>query len=311
MLAGCGDDDESTRVGGDRLTIYMSAPAHGVSAGAGRAAVEGATRALSDARGRAGGRTIRLVELASTDPGDSVWDPDIVEAGAERATDDPTAIAYLGELDLGGSAISVPVTNRRDLLQVSPADGLTSLTRTPPGRPRAGPERYYPEGRRSFVRLVPTDLAVSTAMLAEIPAGAERSVAVVHTDGFAERELAGMLAYRLRQRGPPPVLVEPIDDDADGRARLVDDLVDKRTRVVLLAGAGGAPSRALLAELGARLPAATVAASPPLASQAGAPGVPERASAITGRTAGTRAAATRPGAAALVGGDTARGALRV
>ena len=28
-----------------------------------------------------------------------------------------------------------------------PRDGLTSLTAAPPGRPRAGPERYYPTGR--------------------------------------------------------------------------------------------------------------------------------------------------------------------
>ena len=112
---------------------------------------------------------MRLVELSSTRPEDAAWDPGTVEAGAERAVDDPTAIAYLGELDLGGSAVSLPVTNRAGLLQVSPADGLTSLTTAPPGRPRAGPERYYPEERRTFVRLVPTDLQVADAMLAEVP----------------------------------------------------------------------------------------------------------------------------------------------
>ena len=59
---------------------------------------------------------------------------------------DPRAIAYLGELNLGASAVSVPVTNKAGLLQVSPADGLASLTEAPP-RSAAGPERYYPSGQ--------------------------------------------------------------------------------------------------------------------------------------------------------------------
>ena len=45
------------------------------------------------------------MEMSSTRPVDQTWDPGTVEAGAERAVDDPTAIAYLGELDLGASAV--------------------------------------------------------------------------------------------------------------------------------------------------------------------------------------------------------------
>jgi ABC-type branched-subunit amino acid transport system substrate-binding protein len=61
-----------------------------------------------------------------------------VSANAKRAAEDPKAIAYLGELAYGASAISVPVTNDAQLLQVSPTDTLTSLTQSPIGRPRAG-----------------------------------------------------------------------------------------------------------------------------------------------------------------------------
>ena len=53
----------------------------------------------------------------------------------------------------------MPVTNDAGLLQVSPFDSLTSLTRAPPGRAgRGAPERYYPTGQRTFLRLTPNDL---------------------------------------------------------------------------------------------------------------------------------------------------------
>jgi branched-chain amino acid transport system substrate-binding protein len=61
-----------------------------------------------------------------------------VAANAKRAADDPTAMAYLGELDYGATAVSLPITNNAGVLQVSPGDGLTSLTeRAPAARARA------------------------------------------------------------------------------------------------------------------------------------------------------------------------------
>ncbi len=262
VLSGCGGgaDDEDTRVRGDTLTVYMSVPAHGVSAAGGEAATAGAERALEEAGGRVAGRRVKLVTLPSTRPGDSVWDPGTVEANAKRPGDDPTAIAYIGELDLGGSAVSLPATNRDGVLQVSPADGLTSLTGTPPGRPRAGPERYYPEEVRTFVRLVPDDLELAVAMLgAAGRLGASRP-AVVHTQGVSERELAGMLADRSRAGGAEPVAVEVLRDEGVA-ADVAEDLRAADTDAILLAGVRGPATSALLAVLAGSMPAVPVIAS--------------------------------------------------
>ena len=145
------------------MTIYSSLPRHGDQARVAAAVAAAQRLALADHGGRAGGREIKLVELDSSKPDGATWDPGLVEANAKRAAGDASTIAYLGELDYGGSAISVPVTNNKAILQVSPYDGLTSLTELQPGGPRsAGPERYYPNGHRTFARLVPTDLAQAT-----------------------------------------------------------------------------------------------------------------------------------------------------
>ncbi|HEX2126027.1 MAG TPA: hypothetical protein VHF45_05640 [Thermoleophilaceae bacterium] len=113
-LVGClstGDADEGSRISGGTVTVYSSLPRRGVSAPVAAAVAAGERLALADAGHRAGGLRVRLRRLDSTDPGDWLWDPDRVSANADQAADDETAIAYIGELDYGASAVSVPITN--------------------------------------------------------------------------------------------------------------------------------------------------------------------------------------------------------
>lgn len=284
VLVGCGDDDErSTRVAGDTLTVYASLPAHGPDAEAGRGVEAGMRRALADAEGRAAGRTVRLVRLPSTRPGDRRWDPGTVEANAERAADDPRTIAYLGELDQGASAVSLPVTNREGIAQVSPADGLTSLTRTPPGRPRAGPERYYPDGRRTFVRLVPPDLDAAREIVRSLRARGTRRLTVLHEHGIADRELEAMVLALIA--AGPPRFVERVDvrgDEPEEVADLLEEVEAERPDAILYAGPAGPTSSAVLAALAARLPTVPVFGGPPLAAGPGFESAPTDGCALTG-----------------------------
>ena len=106
-----------------------------------------------------------------------------------------------GELDYGASAVSLPITNDAGLLQVSPGDGLTSLTRRPPGRPRAGPERYYPADKRNFVRVGPSDLDEAQWLVERVRASGGQRVATVFDREIYGRELAGEIAALARRDG--------------------------------------------------------------------------------------------------------------
>ena len=123
-----------------------SRPTEGPSAATGRAVAAGERQALADAGARAGRYRIRLVELSASKPGSGNWDPGQVSENASRAAKDPRAIAYVGELNLGASAVSVPVTNKAGLLQVSPTDGLASLTEQPPALARPARSATSPPG---------------------------------------------------------------------------------------------------------------------------------------------------------------------
>ena len=261
-LAGClGGDDEPERISGNVATVYTSVPRHGVSVSAARKVLAGERRALAERGGRAGDLRIRLRELPATDDREHPWEPDLVAANAHRAADDPTAMAYLGELDYGATAVSLPITNGADLLQVSSSDGLTSLTRRPPGRPRAGPERYYPSGRRSFVRIGPSDLDEARAIVERLDALGVGRVAIVFDREIYGRELAGQLTTLARDAGMTPVAAEEYRGRVDDIPDIARRLAEAKPDAVVLLSVAGRGTIPLLVSIGDRLPGVPVLAS--------------------------------------------------
>jgi branched-chain amino acid transport system substrate-binding protein len=263
VFAGClGDaNDEPRRVTGNSATVYVSVPRAGVAAAAGRAIEAGARLALADAGGRAGDLKIRLRTLSSTEPGGQVWKPDVVHANADRAVEDPHAIAYLGELGFGGSAVSLPVTNGGRLLQVSPTDGLTSLTRIPPGRPRSDPVRLRPEGERNFARLTPSDLLLTEVVLELMRERGTEDFAVIFDQEVYGRELAAQLVARGRRDGPEPLRTEEYRGKVDEIPDMVEAIAAGRPGAVVIAGVAGPGTGRMLSAIDARLPGVPVYAT--------------------------------------------------
>src|SRR3954454_21068932 len=279
LASGCSSAGGGTtaRTPDGPLTVYLSVPGHGIDAGAAAAVASGARLALQDAHGRAGDRDLRLVQIDDSKPEGPTWDPAVVEANAARAAKDPTAIAYIGELDKGGSAVSVPVTNEAGILQVSPLDGLTTLTRQQPGAVQGtGPARYYPSGKRSFLRLVPRDALQATELVDWAREQGGQRIAIVQDDEVFGRTLAQQVAVAAeRLHLPVTDLAEPHDDPAsfDEFAR---KLAAKRPDVVIYTGLGDATSGALLQAIRRAPPAARLFGSSALAHSAPTPpGLPE------------------------------------
>lgn len=262
VLSGClSADERSPRVKGDTLKVYSSLPTTGPSAAAARAVAAGQRLALEEAGGSVRGLNVKLVELDSAQAGEGPWSPERVSANAERAAEDPRAIAYLGELNYGASAVSLPITNGARLLQVSPSDTLTSLTQAPIGRPRAGPERYYPTGERSFTRLVPNDDLLAETLL-ELAArhGAQRMAVLFDSDIYS-RELGGQLVALGRRDGPRTVAAEEYRGRPEEIPDITRRLAEARPDVVAYAGIAGPGTARLLGQIDQRLPGVPVYAT--------------------------------------------------
>jgi branched-chain amino acid transport system substrate-binding protein len=285
VLGGClGGDEEPGPITGGTVTVYASLPRHGVSAPVAEAVAAGERLALADAGGRAGDVRVRLARLDASARRERLWDPDLVNANAERAAEDDTSIAYLGELDYGASAVSLPITNDAGILQVSPADGLTRLTRRPPGRPRAGPDRYYPSEARSFLRLTPSDLVQAETLLERVRAAGARRMAIVFDQEIYGRELAGELAARARRDGPEPVASEEYRGQVEEIPDIVRALAEASPDAVVHAGVAGPGTGRLLAAIDALMPGVPVYAGGGMLARDPAlpiPAAPRRVEAVT------------------------------
>jgi branched-chain amino acid transport system substrate-binding protein len=260
VLAACGSDGEPERPADGTLAVYTSVPRQGVLAREGRAVAAGQRLALRQAGGRAGDARVRLVELDSSGSGDDPWDPGRIESNAERAVDDSSAVAYLGEAGLGGSAVSVPVTNAAGLLQVSPGEALPSLTQPAPGGSGEGPARFYPEGVRTFLRLVPHGGLQARVLLAWARERGARSIAIVRDEGPLGQELTTWLLDAAR-RARVPAEAERLSGAEDDYADLAEEVAERRPQAVVLALTAGDDADRAAAALRAALPSVPLLAT--------------------------------------------------
>ncbi|MCD6726962.1 MAG: branched-chain amino acid ABC transporter substrate-binding protein [Solirubrobacteraceae bacterium] len=163
--APAGDDSAGGTIGGKTLTIYSSLPLQGADRARSQAIVNGEKLALVERGGKIGGFTVKYVSLDDSTASAGMWDPGATLTNARKAVLDQTTIAYLGELDSLASAISIPLLNEAGILQVSPGSPYAGLT-TSDGAEKGEPDKYYPTGRRTFGRVVPSDGAQAAAQAA-------------------------------------------------------------------------------------------------------------------------------------------------
>jgi branched-chain amino acid transport system substrate-binding protein len=163
-IAACGGNDNEGGGGGTSgggtgstsLTIYSSLPLQGDSRPQSVSVVDGEKLALEKVGGKVGKFTIKYVSLDDATAAAGKWDPGATSADARKAAQDKSTIAYLGEFNSGASAISIPILNEANILQISPSNTAVGLTRAQ-GADKGEPDKYYPSGKRTYGRVVPAD----------------------------------------------------------------------------------------------------------------------------------------------------------
>ena len=164
VTSGCGNVSGANNSQGNQLTIYSSLPLQGPSGAASTQIVDGEKLALHDSGGHIGPFKISYDSMDDSSPTSGQWDPGVTASNAKTAANDPSTIAYLGDYNSAATAISLPLINAADILQISPASPYAGLTASA----YAGqdePERFYPTGRRSFARLQPGDPVQASAQV--------------------------------------------------------------------------------------------------------------------------------------------------
>jgi branched-chain amino acid transport system substrate-binding protein len=158
-IAACGSDDSGGGGGGggNAVSIYSSLPKQGSSRLQSLDVEKGEKLALKQTGNKGGSCTVTYKPLDDATAQAGTWDAGAVSANARKAAQDKSAVAYLGEFNSGASAISIPINNDANLMQISPSNTALELTKDVGPDDKGAPEKYYPSGKRTFSRVVPAD----------------------------------------------------------------------------------------------------------------------------------------------------------
>ncbi len=139
-----------------KLRFYTSWPMQGAMLPEGTGMKNGIDLAVSEVGGVVAGYCIEIVNLDDASPQTGKWDGAVEAENANKAVGDPLAIVYIGTYNSGAAKVSIPITNRAHMAQVTPANtypGLTKKRGAAPGEP----EIYRPGGFVNYFRPIPAD----------------------------------------------------------------------------------------------------------------------------------------------------------
>jgi branched-chain amino acid transport system substrate-binding protein len=88
------------------------------------------------------------------------WDSGKVSANANAYAQNSSVVGVIGTFNSGAAEIMIPILNRAPngpVAMVSPANTYVGLTHPGPGTAAGEPGKYYPTGKRNYIRIVAAD----------------------------------------------------------------------------------------------------------------------------------------------------------
>lgn len=268
-LAGCGGSATSTteEAVGNQLAVYSSLPLEGATATVSAQIVGGEKLALAEAGGHAGRFKVALVSLDDSDPASARWTPGTAANNAKTAAQDTTTIAYIGELDSGATAITLPILNEAGILQVSPDSPYVGLTQAHDAG-QDEPGRFYPTAHQTFARLMPGDPVQARAQLALMRSLGVNSVYILDDQDPFQTPLAQLVAGEAQRAGIKIAGQDSLPLGAVGLPTAeVQKIAESGAQAVFLASGAAEGAAALWRALHAYAPHLTLLAPAALAEQ--------------------------------------------
>jgi branched-chain amino acid transport system substrate-binding protein len=137
------------------LKLYTSWPMQGAMIPEGTAMKRAIDLAVEHAGGMAAGYKIAVVNLDDASPVTGSWDGTVEAENAQRAVADADAMVYIGTYNSGAAKVSMPITNKAGMAQVTVANTYPGLTK--PGNAPGEPGIYRPTGTVNYFRPFPSD----------------------------------------------------------------------------------------------------------------------------------------------------------
>jgi branched-chain amino acid transport system substrate-binding protein len=259
-VAACGDDDDDDDGGGgggaaaDSVKVVSSLPLQGASRPQTTAMVNGIELALKQANNKAGDVTIEYESLDDSTAQAGTWTPEATSANARQAAQDDSVVAYIGEFNSGASAISLPILNEGGLAQVSPANTAVGLTTDEPGADQGEPDKYYPEGDRHYVRIVPKDTIQGAALATLMSDEGCGNVYILNDKEVYGAGLSRNIESSAEEQGLEVLGNDGIDPKAPNFRSLASRMADRGTECFVYSGITANGAVQLFKDVSAAMP---------------------------------------------------------
>jgi branched-chain amino acid transport system substrate-binding protein len=156
MVAAMATDTAAQQCPKGKLRFYTSWPMQGAMIPEGTGMKNGVDMAVAEVGAAVAGYCIEVVNLDDASPQTGKWDGAVEAENANKTVADPLAIVYIGTYNSGAAKISIPITNRAHMAQITPANTYPGLTKKQGAAP-GEPEIYRPLGFVNYFRPVPAD----------------------------------------------------------------------------------------------------------------------------------------------------------
>ena len=242
-VGACGDDDDEGGGGGGgesaeakTLKIFSSLPLQGASRPQTTAMVNGIKLALEQAGNKAGDFNVTYESLDDSTAQAGSWTPEATTANARKAAQDDATAVYIGEFNSGASAVSIPILNEGGVPQISPANTAVGLTSDEPGAEPGEPDKYYPTGQRTYVRIVPKDTIQGAALATVMKEDGCTKVQLTNDKEVYGAGLATNIQSAADEQGLEIIANDPIDKNAPNYRSLASKAADAGADCFIFSG---------------------------------------------------------------------------
>jgi len=210
--ASSGSSGSSSSGGANTINIYSDLPLKGAVSAQTGPALNGEKLALKQAGDKAGQWKVNFISMDdSTATSPTNYDLNVCQANARKAATDPKAVYLVGPFNSGCAEVEIPITNQAGLAQVSPANTYPGLTTNDPGTSSGEPQKYYPTGKRTYLRIVPRDTIQGQAGLVAMKQFGCTRVAVADDKTPYGVGLATQIQLHGKANGITVTSVTPVD----------------------------------------------------------------------------------------------------
>src|SRR5262245_20625992 len=137
------------------IKLYTSWPMQGAMIPEGTAMKRAVDLAVEHAGGMVLGYKLDVVNLDDASPVTGSWDGTVEAENAQKAIADADAMVYVATYNSGAAKVSMPITNKAGMAQVTVANTYPGLTK--PGNAPGEPGIYRPAGHVNYFRPFPSD----------------------------------------------------------------------------------------------------------------------------------------------------------